>query len=63
MGIDPGPHQVRGLLDGLGETDILHGNADQFSACLVVLNHSKPQAEGIERARGDCLASDRVHVR
>lgn len=56
-------NQPRRLLDSLAEPNVLHCDAQQFTTCFVILDHSKPKLHRIERSRGDGFIPDGLQVR
>jgi len=63
MRIGPAPNKVRRLLNRVDESDVGYWNAQQFTACLIVLDHPEPERHRIERASGKCFVSNCLQIR
>jgi len=50
MRIAAGLNQPRRLFDGFAKPDVLHRDAQQFPARLVILDDTEPEVHGIQRS-------------
>jgi hypothetical protein len=62
MGIAPALNQACSLLDSVEKPDVLHWNAQLFTAGFVVFDDAKPEVHGIESAGGKRLASQHLYI-